>query len=73
MKKFQVGTPLTPNIAIVLAEGIPFLKSLSPNPGVKFSLASCALFLDSSGFLATENLSNPYLAPLKTPVYSLVP
>jgi len=39
VKKFQVGTPLTPYIAIVLAEGIPFLKNFKPNPGAKLSLA----------------------------------
>jgi len=54
-------------MAIVLAEFIPSLKNFKPNPGVKLSLASAADVLDSSGFLAQENLNNPYLAPLNTP------
>jgi len=68
-KKFHDGIPLTPYIAIVLAEGTPFLKNFKPNPGVKLSKASLADFLDWSASLAQDNLIKPCLAPLKTPVY----
>jgi len=36
-KKFQVSTPLTPNIATKLALGFPSIKNFNPNPGVKLS------------------------------------
>jgi len=69
VKKFQVGTPLTPNIAMVLPEAIESLKNFNPKPGVKFSLAYAAVVLVVSAALAVENLSKPFLAPLKIPVY----
>jgi len=47
-------------MAWTLAEVYPDLNNLSPKPGVKLSKACLADFLVSSGFLATENLNNPF-------------
>lgn len=62
-KKFQVGTPLTPNIATKFTDGSPSTKNFNPNPGVKLSKASAAVVLVSSDYFAQESL----IIPLSTP------
>lgn len=70
-KKFHDGIPLTPNIATKLADGTPSLNIFNPNPGVKLSMASAAVVLVWSGYLATDNLMRALSAPLNNPVYGV--
>lgn len=57
-KKFQsLSYPFTEFMDTKLAESIPFLKNLSPIPGVRGWLPSAA------GLAAEDNLTIPKLAP----------
>lgn len=58
-KKFQLFYPFTEYIATKLAEGIPSLKNLSPNPGAKLSTAPSAVDFEGTGFFASDNLIKP--------------